>query len=469
MRPVGIRARFALATALLVLVSATLVGAGGYLALRESLLSRAQREAADQARQLVGLIDVGGEGGGQANQVDLRDPSLTGGFTRGGVLVDITRPDGTRIQASPNAARLPLSARQRCLRAGAAHVRTSQPPLALACARVGRARRPVALITVATPLDDAQHSLAELARALAIGVAAGALLAAALARALAQRALRPARRIAQTASSIRAGDLTDRIAYRGPRDELGELADILDACFAELQASVERQRRFVADASHELRTPLATIQAHVQLLRSWAAKTPSERERALAALDSATRAASRLAADLLYLARLDRLPSAPRRSAELDGVVVDAVREAQQLREDVPIRVARLDEAHVAADELALRQLLVNLLANALRISLPGGEVTVEVVADAALARVLVCDRGPGIPPGELEHIFEPFYTTAAHRSGNAGLGLAIARDIARRHDGSLCAENRPGGGAVFELTLPASSEPLIEAASASF
>jgi two-component system, OmpR family, sensor kinase len=469
MRPLGIRARFTLATALLVLVIAALVGAGGYLALRQSLLSRAQREAADQARQLAGLVDVGAEGGGrQGNQVDLGDPSLTGGFARGGALVDITRPDGTRIQASPAAPRLPPAARQGCLRTGSARARIDQPPFALACARVGPARRPAALISVAAPLDDARRALAELAQALAIGVAAGALLAAALARALAQRALRPARRIARTANAIRAGDLTTRIGYQGPRDELGELADILDACFAELEAFVHRQRRFVADASHELRTPLATIQAHVQLLRTWAATAPSDRERALAALDSATRAAGRLAADLLYMARMDRRPDMPRRPAQLDDVVVDAVREAQPLRPDVPIRIARLDEAQLPADALALRQLLANLLANALRVSPAGAEVTVELAVAPARARVRVLDRGPGIAQPELERIFEPFHTTAPHRSGSAGLGLAIARDIAARHDGSLHAANRAGGGAVLELTLPVSSDALIEAAPAS-
>ena len=103
MTRLGIRARFALLTAALVLAIAALVGTGGYLTLRHLLFTRAQGEAADQARQLVALIDVGGEGGGsaQANQVDLRDPSLTGGFTRGRLLVTIVRPDGALIQACP--------------------------------------------------------------------------------------------------------------------------------------------------------------------------------------------------------------------------------------------------------------------------------------------------------------------------------------------------------------------------------
>jgi two-component system OmpR family sensor kinase len=453
MNRLGIRARFALLTAALVLAIAALVGAGGYLALRHSLLTRAQGEADDQARQLVALVDVGREGGGQDNQVDLTDPSLTRGFARGGLLVSVVRPDGSRIQASSGARPLPRTVWQSCAQAGRADARTAQ--LALACERVGPARRPAALIAVGAPLGDARHALARLAQALTIGVVAGTLLAGVLARAVAQRALRPARQIAQTATSIRAGDLAQRIDYRGPRDELGELADVLDASFAELQQAAGRQRRFIADASHELRTPLATIQAHVELLRGWAGATPAARDGALAALDQASRTAGRLGADLLYLAQVDRLPPEPRVETQLDQVVVDAVREAQPLRPAVPIRVARLDEARSVADELALRRVLVNLLANALRVSPANAEVTVELAADGRHATVTVGDHGPGIPPDQLERIFERFYTTAPRRTGGSGLGLAIAREIARRHDGDVRAANRPGAGASFVLELP--------------
>jgi signal transduction histidine kinase len=465
MSTLGLRARFALLTAALVLIIAALVGTGGYLALRHSLLSRAQHDAADQARQLAGLVDVGAEGGaGQDNQVDLHDPSLTGGFTRGGLLVDVVRPDGTRVQASPGAPPLLPRTVQTCLRTGSARAGVAEPPLAVACQRVGRARQPVALIAVATPLADAHHALARLSQALAVGVAVGTLLAAALARALAQRALRPAREIAETATSIQAGALDQRIHYRGPRDELGQLADVLDACFAELESSVERQGRFVAEASHELRTPLATIRAHVDLLQGWATSSPTEREHALAALDGATRAAGRLSADLLYLARLGRLPPTPHRPTQLDQVLVDAVRDTEPLRPDVPIRIPRLDEARMPADELALRQLLVNVLANAVRVSPADAEVTVELEADTGYARVTISDRGPGIPPDHLERIFERFYTTAP--SGGTGLGLAIAREIAHRHEGSLEAFNRPDGGAGFQLQLTL-YEALTEAAPA--
>lgn len=469
MNRLGIRARFAVISAALVLVIAALVGAGGYLSLRQSLLSRAQREAGDQARQLAALVDVGGEGaGGQANQVDIRDPSLTHGFPRGGLLVSVIRPDGTTIQASPGAPVLSSTVRQRCLDAGQAQTRVDAPPLALACQRVGPARHPAAVIAVGASLRDAEDALGRLAAALAIGVALGTLLAALLGRLVAHRALRPARRIAEAAEAIRAGDLAQRIGYDGPRDELGTLADTLDSSFAELEQAVERQRRFVADASHELRTPLATIRAHVDLLRGWAAEAPAARDAALGALDQASRSASRLVADLLYLAQLDRLPPAPRMPMQLDQTVVDAVREAQALHPTVPIRVNHLDEAHLVADEMALRQLLVNLLANALQVSPPGGEVSIELVADDHRATITVEDQGPGIPADQLDRIFERFYTTGSRRSGSAGLGLAIAREIARRHGGDIHATNRRDSGAEFHVTLPR-PDTLTKSASGSF
>jgi signal transduction histidine kinase len=155
-------------------------------------------------------------------------------------------------------------------------------------------------------------------------------------------------------------------------------------------------------------------------------------------------------------------------ATQLDQAVVDAVREAQPLRAAVPIRITRLDEAQLAGDDVALRQLLVNLLANALRVSPETAEVTVELAADDQQATVTVSDRGPGIPPDQLEHVFERFYTTAPRRSGSSGLGLAIAREIARRHHGALHATNRADGGALFRLDLPL-HEALTEPAPGSF
>jgi two-component system OmpR family sensor kinase len=313
------------------------------------------------------------------------------------------------------------------------------------------------LIVVGAPLRDARELLATLRTALVVGVLAGVLLAGALAAALARRALRPARNIAAAAESIRAGNHGRRIGYRGPRDELGALAEVLDACFAELEYAVERQRRFVADASHELKTPLAAIRAHTELLHGWAGLDPEAREAALSSLEQGARRASRLLADLVYLARLDREPPTRRVPVRLDQVALDVVREAQPLRPEVAIRIERLDEAEVHGDELRLQQLLLNLLDNALRVSPSGSTVSVAVERGDARANLRVSDAGPGIPPELAERIFDRFYSHVppeGRATGGVGLGLAIARKIAEDHGGSLSASDAAGGGAVFTATL---------------
>jgi signal transduction histidine kinase len=310
---------------------------------------------------------------------------------------------------------------------------------------------------VGVPLSDALASLATLRNALILGVLGGTLLAGALALLLAGRATRPIARIARTAEAIRSGARPfQRIDYRG-RDELGALASVLDASFAELEEALERQRRFGADASHELRTPVAAIRANVDLLRGWATTEPAARETALASLDQASRRAARLVEDLLYLATLEREPTRPRAPVRLDELILGVVREVGGLRPDIAIRVAKLDEATIDGDRLALQQLLLNLLDNALSVSPVGAEVDVALSGDGDRAIITVTDSGPGIPPDELTRIFDRFYSKKAgsERGASAGLGLSIARAIAIEHGGELVACNQPAGGARFALTLP--------------
>jgi signal transduction histidine kinase len=458
----SLRARFALLAALLVLTVASLVALGGYLALRHSLLGQVERQARTQARQLVGLVDIPSAQAGQeqGNRVDITDPALTHELSAPGLIVEINRADGALIQASAGrvsrAPELPAELLARCLSAGQARAHLAKPALALACARVGSSTATAGTVSVGAPLGDALSSLRTLARALALGVLGGAALAAVLALLVARRAVRPIRQIAEAAETIRSGDLGRRIGYRG-HDELGALARVLDACFAELDEALARQRRFVADASHELRTPLAAIRANVEVLRRWAATEPPARDTALASLDQASRRAARLVGDLLYLAKVEREPPRARTPVRLDEIVLSVISEATPLDPDVAIRVTRLDEATVSGDALGLQQLLLNLLDNALRASPPSAEVAVALAAAPDHVAVTVSDDGPGIEPDQLERIFDRFYSRPGRPATQAGtgLGLAIARAIARDHGGQLTAHNREQRGARFELTLP--------------
>jgi signal transduction histidine kinase len=485
----SLRARFALLAGLLVLAVASVAALGGYLAMRGSLLDRAARTAQGQARQLAVLVDVPvpggseepaganvgqpGNSGNQGNRVDITDPTLTHELAMPGTLIEVDRPNGTLIQAATAAGAgqvpLPASLRSHCLGAGHAVVRLGTPPLSLACERVGTGRKPVGMITVGAPLGDVLASLRTLRTALIVGILGGALLSGALALLVARRALRPVRRIAETAETIRGGDLGQRIGYSG-RDELGRLAAVLDACFAELDQALERQRRFGADASHELRTPLAAIRANVDLLRGWAATDPAARRAAIASLDQASSRAARLVEDLLYLARIEREPASAFEHVRMDDLVPGVVREATQLRTEISIEVVRLDEATVSGDALRLQQLLLNVLDNALRVSPGSSRVTVQLAAEGRHATIAVTDQGPGIEPDQMPRIFDRLYSRRQREGEQAGsgLGLAIARAIAEDHGGELSARNNPGRGATFTLTLPLEADPSVRSERAS-
>jgi signal transduction histidine kinase len=480
----SVRARFALLAGVLVLAVASLAALGGYLAMRASLLDRAAQTAGGEARQLAALVDVpssnGAEeptgatngqatqAGNQGNRVDITGPTLTHELAMAGTLIEVDRPNGALIQASTPArsrpVRLPTFFVSRCRGTGHAAARLATPPLSLACERVGSIAAPTGMITVGAPLGDVLAALRTLRTALVMGILGGALLSAALALLVARRALRPVRRIAETAETIRSGDLRQRIGYRG-RDELGRLAAVLDACFAELERVLERQRRFGADASHELRTPLAAIRANVELLRGWAATDPAARRATIAALDQASNRAARLVEDLLYLARLEQEPPSVRAPVRLDDLVLGVAREAAHLRPEVSVEVTRLDEATIDGDALRLQQLLVNVLDNALRVSPAGGTVTLELRVDPRQATIAVTDQGPGIEPDQLTRIFDRLYSR--HRrdgeQAGSGLGLAIARAIASDHGGELTASNSHADrGATFTLELPLSPHSKV-------
>jgi two-component system OmpR family sensor kinase len=205
-----------------------------------------------------------------------------------------------------------------------------------------------------------------------------------------------------------------------------------------------------------MKTPIAAERAHAELLRGWAATEPDARAAALSSLDQAARRMGRLVGDLLYLTELDRTPPVARLPVALDALVLAVAAEAGPLRPDVAVRLRRLDEAVVTGDEIRLQALLLNLIDNAMRVSPPGGEVSVSVAADE-VATVEVVDRGPGIAAEALDRIFDRFYQAPARdrTRGGTGLGLAIAREIARAHGGDLTAANDPAGGAVLRVVLP--------------
>ncbi|MFD7243313.1 sensor histidine kinase [Streptomyces massasporeus] len=259
-----------------------------------------------------------------------------------------------------------------------------------------------------------------------------------------RRALRPVEGIRREMAAItQSEDLARRVPEPDTHDEIARLASTTNETLAALETSVERQRRFVADASHELRSPIASLRTQLEV----AAAHPE-----LLDLDGAvedTVRLQRLAADLLLLARLDAGERPAGARVDLAGLA----REAAEGRTGVTVDA---EPVEVAGSRGQLGRVLANLLDNAQRHA--RSAVTVHVRREGDRAVVGVADDGDGVPEDDRERIFERFVRLDAARSrddGGAGLGLAIARDVAVRHGGTLTAGRGPAGGALFELRLP--------------
>ncbi|MFF8830035.1 sensor histidine kinase [Streptomyces sp. NPDC015131] len=276
-----------------------------------------------------------------------------------------------------------------------------------------------------------------------------------------RRALKPVEGIrAEMAAITASADLSRRVPEPGTRDEVARLARTTNETLAALEASVERQRRFVADASHELRSPIASLRTQLEV----GAAHPELLDVPGAVADTVR--LQQLAADLLLLARLDAGERAGRGPVDLAALAREEV--AQRAAGDrVPVRVDAESAAEgpgaavVDGSRGQLARVLGNLLDNARRHA--EADVVVEVRRAGRHVVLTVADDGAGVPEPERERIFERFVRLDDARSrdeGGAGLGLAIARDVAVRHGGTLTAGAAPSGGALFTLRLPALDQP---------
>jgi two-component system, OmpR family, sensor kinase len=316
-----------------------------------------------------------------------------------------------------------------------------------------RGRRTVVVGTSLADRDDALRGL--LAQLLVVGPIA-LLLSSLLGYWLARAALRPVEAMRAEAAAISGSEPGRRLPAGEARDEIGRLAETLNAMLERLERAIERERSFVADASHELRTPLALLKAELELaLRK--PRTAPELEQALKSAAAETDRVVRLAEDLLVLAQADdgRLPL--RRDTVRAGALLGSVQEAFRRRAETAGRTIEgetSDSIALEADRIRLEQALGNLVDNALRHG--SGSVLVSAVERNGRVEFHVLDEGQGFPPAFLPHAFERFgRADEARTSGGAGLGLALAAAIAEAHGGSAHAVNREGGGADVWLSIP--------------
>jgi signal transduction histidine kinase len=285
---------------------------------------------------------------------------------------------------------------------------------------------------------------------------------------LVRSSLAPVTAITDAAREISAQDLSRRLPVRNPRDELGRLSLTINDLLARMEvALVQReralaeQRRFVADASHELRTPLTSILGYTRMLQQWGLDNPDVAREGAAALEQEAGRMHALVESLLRLARGDELPAMTPTPQDLGAIVRRAAAAARAFAAEIPIEAEVPDEPVIAeVDREMLLQALEVLLDNAVRHAATTEPVHVVLEAADGHAVVRISDRGAGIAPEHLPHIFDRFYRAdQARATPGSGLGLAIARQVVERHGGEIGVESAVGQGTTFTIRLPLAGE----------
>jgi len=328
------------------------------------------------------------------------------------------------------------------------------------------------LITVAIDLSDVQSTVRSLLW-LQAGIGAAVLVVLGVVGYwVVQRSLQPLVEIEGTAAAIAEGRLDSRVPLGDPRTEVGQLALALNGMLAQIQQAVassdasaetariseDRMRRFITDASHELRTPLTTIRGFAELYRQGAAK---DVEMLMSRIESESRRMGGLVEDLLLLAQLDAQRPLERTRVDLLALASDAVHDAQSIAPTRTITLEVLDgpgTPEVLGDDARLRQVLGNLMANALQHTPETARITVRVGTVADDVVLEVADEGPGLDPVDSQRVFERFYRTDSSRtraSGGTGLGLSIVDSLVRAHDGRVSVVTARDLGCRFRVTLP--------------
>ncbi|TDD42237.1 HAMP domain-containing histidine kinase [Nonomuraea terrae] len=294
-----------------------------------------------------------------------------------------------------------------------------------------------------------------------------------------RRSMRPLAQIERTAEAIAGGELGRRVPDGDPRTEVGRLATSLNGMLAQIETAFAarsaseaaarrselRMREFVGDASHELRTPLTSILGFAEYARQNPGADPAE---LMQRVEQAAGRMSLLVDDLLLLARVDQQRPLQTRPVDMLALAADAVQEARIL---APERAIKLDVVGGAAlivsgDEVRLRQVISNLVTNAIVHTEPGSPIVVRAGADAETLFVEVVDNGPGLTPEQVERVFERFYRADSARSRRrsaedrgSGLGLAIVQALVRAHGGTVTVESSPESGSTFRVELPLALE----------
>jgi heavy metal sensor kinase len=468
-----IRARLSIWYAALLAVILAALGAFLLLRMRADLVTGVDGSLDARAAQ----ISLGYQGSGEGEFQDVTDASLVR-LPQGEHAAQIISATGSVLESSgdvvADAPMLDLGAVTRIL--AGAHVRatvslgTDREPFRL-LAIPSPNRQDAQVLVVATSLEGVNGAIRRLLVLLLTAGPAALGAAVLVGWWLARKALLPVARMSEEASGIGIDRLDERIAIPAVDDELASLARTLNAMLDRLDRGVEEKRRFVADASHELRTPLSVMRAEIEV----SLRSDQLGEEARAVLNSAEEEVermSRMVENLLTLARLDEgqllVPQGP---LDLGELAADVTAELRPLAEENGIALSCDGaRAETTGDHDRLRQVVANLVDNAIKYTGRGGEVRVQSWSRGTEAGVTVSDTGPGIAPEFRQRVFDRFYRQDPARNrtaGGAGLGLAICREVVEAHGGRIWVESEVGRGSAFSLALPLSStgRPVTSAA----
>jgi two-component system, OmpR family, sensor kinase len=468
-RDASLRLRVMAAATLLVAVTSLVTGILGTTLLRDYLISRSDtqlRNFAMVARRIAARPDLRPPGNGQQQ---LPTQFLVEVISQGGNARVVAGPlhaaTGPRLTvAELNELGTPFT------------VPAAGPqgqPWRILVQRISGGSREV----VGYSLHDLDSTVSRLEVADALAGAVAVVLLAGIGLPLVRASLAPLGRIQETAAAIAAGDLSRRIDHPPAKTEVGRLAGALDSMLARIEAaylaraegearalrSQDRMRRFVADASHELRTPLTSVRGLAEYgLQQGEAAGTTELLRLMTLIQRESGRMGRLVDDLLLLARFDADLPLQRRPVDLASIAAEAVTQVRLVNPGRPIRLDAPEPVVVCADGERIRQVIDNLIGNAVQHTPLRSPVLVSVCHERGTAQITVTDRGPGMTSEQAAHVFERFYRADEARSsarGGTGLGLAIAASLTAAHGGAITVETSPGQGASFRVRLPAAAQ----------
>ncbi|MFN8223929.1 MAG: HAMP domain-containing sensor histidine kinase [Gaiellales bacterium] len=443
----SLRARIALAAAGAVAAAVVLVAVATYVLVRGQLRSDVDGALRGRARTMV-AFGIPLRAGQSLPPVPAEPPVQLGGA---GSYMQVVTAEGEIVAPSSRSVRIPITARTRAVASGTEDAFFSDETVARTHVRV--LTYPVSAgvaLQVVRPLDEVDRTLGRLRWILLAVAATGVALAAGLGVLVTRATLAPVRRLTEAAEDVsQTLDLSHRINATG-NDEIARLAASFNRMLETLDESTSAQRQLVQDASHELRTPITSIRVNIELLARKDGLPEAERQRVLEATIDQLDEMTTLVSEILELARGEE-QQLENSDLRLDEIVEDAVERARASAPRLAF-AAELEPTAVRGVGSRLARAVGNLLDNAAKWSPPGGVVEVTLAGGELVVR----DHGPGVEPADVPHVFDRFYRSRTARGlPGAGLGLAIVRQVADDHGGTVLVENASDGGAVFRLRIP--------------